>query len=345
MIDNQQKINELIDAVLKYNKYKNLEGRNRKLGLPSKLISESNIEIINGQYFKDGQDGTLNGFTALQVAIQNKNLELVKLLIEKGAIVSEGDLDVAGDGLNTTEAVNNPIYKFLLCKYNPNAKLCKENTTPPVKESMQEQKSTKPTEQKSINFMNPFGNFFSSSSNKKDPTIIKGVSIPSEKFTNKSTKLPPFDDGNIIISVSNRTPWTRLQGPIGYLVFFENKIYFINTYTYNEPHYTIELTGDEKFMENLQTRIDPNKDMYGDVNKFEWTLIDEIDTYSDLNSRLRTATNNPEFAALKKFIYDNFATKSKPTEQFWKSTGGKKSRKSKRRVRKTRRLNKKRIKK
>ena len=210
--------------------------------------------------------------------------------------------------------------------------------SPPPEETI------KPTKKEQKSVMSSIRNIFSSSSNKKEPTIIKGVSIPSEKFTNKSTKVPPFDDGNIIISVSNRTAWTRLQGPIGYLVFFENKIYFINTYPYKEHPYTIELTGYKNFMENLQTRIDPKKDIYGDVNKFEWTLIDKINTYNALNANLRTATNTSEFAALKQFIYDNLEG-TIPTEQFWRSTGGKKSRKSKRRVRKTRRLNKKRIKK
>ena len=185
-----------------------------------------------------------------------------------------------------------------------------------------------------------------SSSNKTEPIIINEVSIPSKKFTNNSTKEPPFN-GDIIISVSNSQRWTNIQGPIGYLVFFNNKIYFINTNTFaGVKSYTIDLTNHiTDFMSELQKNMDHIKygKIYGDVSKFEWTLIDKIITYGELNSKLRTATQNPELVKLKNFIYNNFEESSKPTEHMWNSTGGKKSRKSKRRIRKTRRLNKKRI--
>ena len=232
---------------------------------------------------------------------------------------------------------------------------------PPIDEKAQDKKKT------SYGLMKYF-------KHEKPSTFFHRDVIPSEKFTKTYDEVTK--DTDIIIEANDGNMFSPYTAePIGYLVCMATgDKYFISTV---KP-VTIQLTNTkEKFMEELQNKIDPKKRIYGDVRNFTWTLNKQIRSYPDLNSRLKQAiapnniilsqqsteqniiqpteqniiqqaTKQSEESKkitiseqLKKLFFDKLSTK--PDFHRWsKTTGGKKTRKSKRNTRKTRRMNKKR---
>ena len=240
-------------------------------------------------------------------------------------------------------------------------------------------KITNSTENPSTSFIKgiiPYNNFKNKNSLSADGNIIIAVDNDKTYIANKKGRI-----GYLVFLNENENADANKDQPVGANDTPLYKTYFINILPYSEPSYVINLSehvdSPENFMIYLKSRLTYAKKNntgkteyyqphlgkpeelpenhifpYGDINKFEYTLIENIN-YSSYNAGLLKCATK-DYPLLKDFIYKKF--------KFWKEdlvkeqiswndirdcppppgkTGGKRTRKSNRRVRKTHRINKK----